>query len=433
MSERGTMPLSVSTIDLGIRVTCLSGTLRSLQRPKPRVVSAQPLATSSTVDSTHTGSAATALRASKNTVSAVHLLCTDVVLPNSELYSQDSVAIFLVYKSRSLSVGEKAPFLSTVWRLEGSQAVAVSVASPSSIRPTFHVRMKNNRRCQSHSIQTPIRRSALAISLPLPLYSTGSLTEVSSASPCTSELTNLTDLTDLKRAASFASTRRLDPFVDDILRDFPSAASTSSYEQSPPVTPYYALPLHLTWAARPYPAVHLLRRRLVEPGADMRERDSCSRASEAGDTQSLPMKVIRPASAGSGGGRGMTLAMAIRKTDDRRDERPLHPFVGVRPNPDELGEKEDALVANPLSEAFLELWNTTAKTNPETFPVPTNLARANCVPKVKTWHVVPGIALDRAKKQLSHVKAPLDFLSDGKEFLEGPERHGLDPTLPIYI
>ncbi|KAF7296742.1 Pheromone receptor [Mycena indigotica] len=51
----------------------------------------------------------------------------------------------------------------------------------------------------------PIRHSALAISLPLPLYSTsGSLTEVTSASPSASVFT---DLTDLKRAPSFASTR----------------------------------------------------------------------------------------------------------------------------------------------------------------------------------------------------------------------------------
>ncbi|KAJ7051652.1 pheromone A receptor-domain-containing protein [Mycena amicta] len=217
----------------------------------------------------------------------------------------------------------------------------------------------------------PIRHSALAISLPLPLYSTtGSFTEVSSsASPCTSEFT------DLKRAASFASTSvsttratlgyvydgedgRQSRFVehlgevydlekgatpeDDIHRDehpnyyhaepqpqhhtdvqtpssstsfaptSPSATSTSSHDQSPPVTPNYALPLHLAWAARPYPAVYnhaTTASSMVEPEAETegRERDSWSPASEAGDdVQSMRMEVVRPASAGSAG-RGRTL------------------------------------------------------------------------------------------------------------------------------
>jgi len=118
-------------------------------------------------------------------------------------------------------------------------------------------------------------------------------------------------------------------------------------------------------------------------------------------------------------------------------------------NPDEMGEEEDALVADPLADATLELWNTTARRNREIFtevfrPVPTNLVRDwkaydNYVPKVKTGHVVPGVPLKRVKKQLAQVKgalveAPLDFLIDEKGLVEGEEwTLHLDPTLPIYV
>jgi phospholipase D1/2 len=76
------------------------------------------------------------------------------------------------------------------------------------------------------------------------------------------------------------------------------------------------------------------------------------------------------------------------------------------------------------------------------------------VPKVKAGHVVPGIPLERVKKQLSEVMGALvdcplvcasisltrafadgaqDFLIDQKEFVEGPEWKGLNPTLPVRI
>ncbi|KAJ7101469.1 phospholipase D [Mycena belliarum] len=118
------------------------------------------------------------------------------------------------------------------------------------------------------------------------------------------------------------------------------------------------------------------------------------------------------------------------------------------PNDDETGDDEDALVADPLSEDMLNLWNNTARRNREIFteifrPVPTNLVRDwnaydTYVPKVKTGHVVPGIPLERVKRQLSEVKGalvecPLDFLIDDKDFVDGPEWKGLNPTLPIYI
>ena len=64
------------------------------------------------------------------------------------------------------------------------------------------------------------------------------------------------------------------------------------------------------------------------------------------------------------------------------------------PNEDETYLEDDARVADPLSDEFLTLWNTTAKVNREVFtelfrPIPTNLvhnwnayevsARAVCV------------------------------------------------------
>ncbi|KAF7358545.1 Phospholipase [Mycena venus] len=118
------------------------------------------------------------------------------------------------------------------------------------------------------------------------------------------------------------------------------------------------------------------------------------------------------------------------------------------PNDDELGSHHDRLVADPLSDDTLNLWNNTARKNREIFtelfrPTPTNLVRdwkayENYVPKVKTGHVVPGVPLERVKERLSEVRGalvecPLDFLIDEKEFVEGAEWKGLNPTLPIYI
>ncbi|KAJ7932951.1 hypothetical protein B0H13DRAFT_1953904 [Mycena leptocephala] len=125
-------------------------------------------------------------------------------------------------------------------------------------------------------------------------------------------------------------------------------------------------------------------------------------------------------------------------------------FMRPAPNPneDEMGQQEDRLVADPLADDFQGLWTTTARKNREVFtelfrPVPTNLVRDwkaydNYVPKVKTGHLVPGIPLERVKKQLAEIRGalvecPLDFLIDEKEFVEGPEWKGLNPTLPIYI
>lgn len=118
------------------------------------------------------------------------------------------------------------------------------------------------------------------------------------------------------------------------------------------------------------------------------------------------------------------------------------------PNDNEIGTREDNAVADPIADSTLELWNRTARTNREIFtevfrPVPTNLVRSwsayeNYLPKVKTGHVVPEIQLQRIKQRLSQVRGslvecPLDFLIDDKEFVEGVDWLGLNPTLPIYI
>ncbi|KAI0295612.1 phospholipase D/nuclease [Multifurca ochricompacta] len=118
------------------------------------------------------------------------------------------------------------------------------------------------------------------------------------------------------------------------------------------------------------------------------------------------------------------------------------------PNNDETDLEEDARVADPLSIELLDLLNRTARVNREVFteifrPVPSNLvhnwtAYEVYKPKVKTGHVVPEVSLQRVKERLalvrgSIVEAPIDFLIDEKDFVEGPDWIGLNPTLPIYI
>ncbi|KAJ8689244.1 hypothetical protein PTI98_013285 [Pleurotus ostreatus] len=114
----------------------------------------------------------------------------------------------------------------------------------------------------------------------------------------------------------------------------------------------------------------------------------------------------------------------------------------------DFDSQDDIAVADPLSDNTDILWNTTARKNREIFteifrPVPSNLVRSwkayeNYLPKVKTGHVVPGIPLERVKARLNEVRGalvecPLDFLIDEKEFIQGPEWTGINPTLPIYI
>ena len=87
------------------------------------------------------------------------------------------------------------------------------------------------------------------------------------------------------------------------------------------------------------------------------------------------------------------------------------------PNPDETHEREDELVADPISEETMNLWNGTARKNRAIFqevfrPVPTNLIRSwkeydGYVPNVMTGHVVPDVPLERVKQRLSEVRGAL--------------------------
>ncbi|KAH9830329.1 phospholipase D/nuclease [Rhodofomes roseus] len=118
------------------------------------------------------------------------------------------------------------------------------------------------------------------------------------------------------------------------------------------------------------------------------------------------------------------------------------------PNDDETDEGEDKIVADPLADHTIALWNETARRNRSIFAeifrtVPTNWVKtwdeySKYVPKVMPGHVVPEVSLDHVKDRLSRVRGalvecPIDFLIDQKDFVEGIDWIGLNPTLPIYI
>jgi len=117
-------------------------------------------------------------------------------------------------------------------------------------------------------------------------------------------------------------------------------------------------------------------------------------------------------------------------------------------NDDESNSEEDKLVADPLSDELLDLWNRTATRNRGVFTelfrilpsdlVPTWSRAKDFVPKVKVGHVVPDIPLERVKQRLAEVKghlvdAQLRFLCDEKDLVDNADWKGLNPTLPIYI
>jgi len=132
------------------------------------------------------------------------------------------------------------------------------------------------------------------------------------------------------------------------------------------------------------------------------------------------------------------------------ETRHVTSFMMPAPHPIEVEShlEEDLLVADPLADETILLWENTAKKNREVFtelfrPVPSNLVRSKSaykgyLPNVKNGHVVPDMPLQRVKDRLSEVRghlveAPIDFLIDDKEFVSGVEWKGLNPTLPIYI
>lgn len=84
-------------------------------------------------------------------------------------------------------------------------------------------------------------------------------------------------------------------------------------------------------------------------------------------------------------------------------------------NDDESSSEEDALVADPLSDTFLDLWNRTASRNRGVFTelfrtVPSDLVSSwaqykDYVPKVKNGHLVPDVGIDRVKQRLAEVSS----------------------------
>ncbi|KAF9530719.1 phospholipase D [Crepidotus variabilis] len=137
-----------------------------------------------------------------------------------------------------------------------------------------------------------------------------------------------------------------------------------------------------------------------------------------------------------------------QRCDSRQPDVTSFMRAAPYPNEDTTRSREDSLVADPLSDSTINLWNETARKNREIFgelfkPVPTNLVRSwadyeNYKPKVKSGHLAPGVALDHAKSRLGQVRgalveSPLEFLIDDKALVSGPEWTVLNPTLPIYI
>ncbi|KAF8884660.1 hypothetical protein BD779DRAFT_1536317 [Infundibulicybe gibba] len=102
-----------------------------------------------------------------------------------------------------------------------------------------------------------------------------------------------------------------------------------------------------------------------------------------------------------------------------RKEDPPTSFMKPAPTPneDETNQQEDQLVADPIADSTIHLWNSTAHKNREIFhevfrPVPNDIVRDwqlydTHVPKVKAGHVVPGVTLERVKDRLSQVKGAL--------------------------
>ncbi|CCO34339.1 phospholipase D [Rhizoctonia solani AG-1 IB] len=114
------------------------------------------------------------------------------------------------------------------------------------------------------------------------------------------------------------------------------------------------------------------------------------------------------------------------------------------PNESEIGTREDDAVMDPLSDQFQDLWISTAlknrKIHSELFKtVPTNVVHSwaeykNYFPKeVKTGHLATDLDLDTIKAKLSQihghlVEAPLEFLIQQPELVEGADWQGLNPT-----
>ncbi|KAK2462177.1 hypothetical protein APHAL10511_005809 [Amanita phalloides] len=137
-----------------------------------------------------------------------------------------------------------------------------------------------------------------------------------------------------------------------------------------------------------------------------------------------------------------------QRTDPSKQKVTANMKPAPHPYDYDFGSQADKLVADPVADSTMLLWQQTAKKNREIFAelfksVPTNIVRdwatyEQYVPKVKTGHVVPGVTLERLKQRLSQVRGalvecPLDFLIDDRGLVSGPEWTALNPTLPVFI
>jgi len=129
---------------------------------------------------------------------------------------------------------------------------------------------------------------------------------------------------------------------------------------------------------------------------------------------------------------------------------PVTSAMRPAPHPHDLSqhEKSDRIVADPLSDALVDLWESTAKNNTEIFEevfhsVPSDRVKTwaeykEFVPKAKMGHIIPDIPLADAKSKLSNVKghlvqSPLGFLEGEKSFVDNTDWLSINPTLPVYL
>ncbi|KDQ10873.1 hypothetical protein BOTBODRAFT_35827 [Botryobasidium botryosum FD-172 SS1] len=134
-----------------------------------------------------------------------------------------------------------------------------------------------------------------------------------------------------------------------------------------------------------------------------------------------------------------------------RGKEKVTPFMRPAPipNDDETYLREDKLVADPLSQDLLDLWQKTANQNTNVYNelfmiVPCDNVRnwkdyKAYVPKVKPGRVAnPYLSLDQIRDKLSQVKGhlvlcPLHFLIEQTELVNNTDWDGYNPTLPVYI
>ncbi|EJT97673.1 phospholipase D [Dacryopinax primogenitus] len=131
-------------------------------------------------------------------------------------------------------------------------------------------------------------------------------------------------------------------------------------------------------------------------------------------------------------------------------DEPVTSFMRPAPIPleNELGQPEDDLVADPLSDAFQHLWTNTAKINRGVFTeifrtVPSDMVRnweayKTFVPQTLPGHVAPDVTLEQLKTRLSQVRGhvvdcPLDFLIEESELISGSQWSSYNPLMALYL